>query len=159
MHVAQRIKRFVLRCSEIAMPTDVMPRENGLLSSALNPNAPMFVPAAYRNVEDFSDQWWSLVRSSPWFRDYWLRECFSESLFDLNCYDDYDSFFPDEDSISVDAKIRGSEDEEKEVRRDLILSRMPNWRKARPVEPPRFYEKAPKIVNVKVNPRPIHQPR
>ena len=141
------------------MPTDVMSRENGPLSSVLNPNAPMFVPAAYRNVEDFSDQWWSLVHSSPWFRDYWLRECFSESLFDLNCSDDCDFFLPGEDSLTAVGKIRGTEDEEKEVRKDLILSRMSNWRKARAVEPRRFLEKAPKIVNVKVSPRPIHQPR
>ncbi|GKF02046.1 early responsive to dehydration 15-like protein [Tanacetum coccineum] len=43
------------------------------VTSALNPNAPMFVLSAYRNVEEFSDQWWSLVRSSPSFRDYWLH--------------------------------------------------------------------------------------
>ncbi|XP_022637682.1 uncharacterized protein LOC106764141 isoform X2 [Vigna radiata var. radiata] len=47
-------------------------------SSTLNPNAPMFVPFAYRTVEDFSDEWWDLVHSSPWFRDYWLRECFQD---------------------------------------------------------------------------------
>lgn len=92
---------------------DVMQRQNGLL----NPNAPIFVPAAYRDVEDFSDQWWSLVHSSPWFRDYWLRECFSESQFDLNFCDNYDSLFPDEiedldldlDSISFDDKINGNQ--------------------------------------------------
>ncbi|PWA96270.1 hypothetical protein CTI12_AA041650 [Artemisia annua] len=104
------------------MPMDVMPRQQGLPSSALNPNAPMFVPSAYRNVEDFSDQWWSLVRSSPSFRDYWLHE-------------------------------------EKEVRKDMMLVKLSKWSKARAVDAPRLYEKAPKIVNVKVSPRPIHQPR
>ncbi|XP_020240575.1 protein EARLY RESPONSIVE TO DEHYDRATION 15 isoform X2 [Cajanus cajan] len=43
-------------------------------SSALNPNAPLFVPAALRQVEDFSPQWWDLVKSSTWFRDYWLSQ-------------------------------------------------------------------------------------
>ncbi|KAI7738683.1 hypothetical protein M8C21_030785 [Ambrosia artemisiifolia] len=139
------------------MGMDVMARENTLLSSSLNPNAPMFVPAAYRNVEDFSDQWWSLVHSSPSFRDYWLRECFSESLFDIS--DDFDSFIPDEDDlVPVDGKIRENEGEKK-GRKDLILARLTNWRKARTAESPRLYEKAPKIVNVKVSPRPIHQPR
>jgi len=38
----------------------------------------MFVPAAYRAVDDFSDEWWSLVHSSPWFRDYWLQERFQD---------------------------------------------------------------------------------
>ncbi|CAI9273815.1 unnamed protein product [Lactuca saligna] len=133
---------------------------NGFPSSALNPNAPMFVPSSYRNVEDFSDQWWSLVRSSPWFRDYWLRECFSESQFDFHSSDSFDAFFPNEDSLpDVDCKIRGTEDEQRKVRKDLILSRVSNWRKARAIVSPRNYEKAPKIVNVKVNPRPIHQPR
>ena len=88
---------------------------NVLPSSALNPNAPMFVPAAYRNVEDFSDQWWSLVQSSPWFRDYWLRECFSESRFDLDCSENFDAFFPDEDSLLVDDKVRGSEGKSIEI--------------------------------------------
>lgn len=43
-------------------------------SSALNPNAPLFIPAALRQVEDFSPQWWDLVKSSTWFRDYWLSQ-------------------------------------------------------------------------------------
>ncbi|XP_076884013.1 protein EARLY RESPONSIVE TO DEHYDRATION 15-like isoform X2 [Bidens hawaiensis] len=138
------------------MKMHVMARENGLLTSSLNPNAPMFVPAAYRNVEDFSDQWWSLVQSSPSFRDYWLRECFSESLFEVSDDYDFDSFIPD-DLIGADGKVRGIE--EKKAQKDLILARLSNWHKARSVELPRLYEKAPKIVNVKVSPRPIHQPR
>ncbi|KAJ1378593.1 Ataxin-2, C-terminal [Sesbania bispinosa] len=43
-------------------------------SSVLNPNAPLFIPAALRQVEDFSPQWWELVKSSTWFRDYWLSQ-------------------------------------------------------------------------------------
>ncbi|KAF2296340.1 hypothetical protein GH714_037450 [Hevea brasiliensis] len=65
--------------------------------SSLNPNAPLFVPLAYRAVEDFSDQWWSLVHSSPWFRDYWLQECFHDPQFDpvINDICDLDSLFFD----------------------------------------------------------------
>ncbi|KAL0373670.1 UNVERIFIED_CONTAM: hypothetical protein Sradi_3282700 [Sesamum radiatum] len=44
-------------------------------TSALNPNAPIFVLSAYLIVEDFSDEWWDLVQSSPWFHNYWLRAC------------------------------------------------------------------------------------
>lgn len=51
---------------------------SGRPASALNPDAPLFVPMAYRAVEDFSDEWWDLVKSTAWFRDYWLRECFLE---------------------------------------------------------------------------------
>ncbi|PON64560.1 Ataxin-2, C-terminal [Trema orientale] len=42
--------------------------------STLNPNAPLFVPAAFRQVEDFSPEWWQLVTTSPWFHDYWLSQ-------------------------------------------------------------------------------------
>jgi hypothetical protein len=42
--------------------------------SDLNPNAPLFIPAALRQVEDFSPEWWELVKTSTWFRDYWLSQ-------------------------------------------------------------------------------------
>jgi len=43
--------------------------------SALNPNAPLFVPAsAYRVVEDFSAEWWSLVQTCPAFREQWVQQ-------------------------------------------------------------------------------------
>lgn len=42
--------------------------------STLNPNAPLFVPAAYRVVEDFSSEWWNLVQTCPDFREQWVRE-------------------------------------------------------------------------------------
>lgn len=42
--------------------------------SDLNPNAPLFIPAALRKVEDFSPEWWELVKTSTWFRDYWLSQ-------------------------------------------------------------------------------------
>ncbi|KAK4836733.1 hypothetical protein QYF36_027184 [Acer negundo] len=51
-------------------------------SSTLNPNAPMFIPFAYQTVKDFSDQWWSLIQSSPWFRDYWLQKRYFDSQID-----------------------------------------------------------------------------
>uniref|UniRef100_A0A803M415 Uncharacterized protein n=1 Tax=Chenopodium quinoa TaxID=63459 RepID=A0A803M415_CHEQI len=62
-----------------------------LASSRLNPNAPIFVPMkSYQTVEDFSDQWWDLVHSSPFFRDYWLQDCFDDVVddFDLSDFDD-----------------------------------------------------------------------
>lgn len=42
--------------------------------SSLNPDAPLFVPAAYRVVEDFSSEWWNLVQTCPDFREQWVRE-------------------------------------------------------------------------------------
>eukprot|EP00250_Pteridium_aquilinum_P002660 c12884_g1_i1 orf=167-544(+) len=41
--------------------------------SYLNPNAPLFVPAAFLQAEDFSPEWWRLVHTCPAFREYWLR--------------------------------------------------------------------------------------
>ncbi|KAF3436772.1 hypothetical protein FNV43_RR19525 [Rhamnella rubrinervis] len=42
--------------------------------SSLNANAPLYVPAVLRQVEDFSPEWWALVKTSPWFCDYWLNQ-------------------------------------------------------------------------------------
>jgi len=42
--------------------------------STLNPNAPLFIPAAFRRVEDFSPEWWQLVTTSTWYHDYWLSQ-------------------------------------------------------------------------------------
>ncbi|RAL52317.1 unnamed protein product [Cuscuta campestris] len=126
-----------------------------MATSALNPNAPIFVPTAYRAVEDFSDQWWDLIRSSPCFHDYWLREC---------CADGGDSFFPDLDAFDFDAfdsdlPFRGSKHEEKKSR-DLVRIGSLRWQKPREAAAIRMLgRKAPKIVNVKVSPRLIQQPR
>ena len=45
-----------------------------MASSSLNPNAPLFIPAAYRQVEDYSPEWWELVQTTAWFRDHWFRQ-------------------------------------------------------------------------------------
>lgn len=160
------------------------------LASGLNPNAPPFVPAAYRAVEDFSEQWWALVQSSPWFRDYWLEECFSDPQeeedfsSDILLPEDLDALFDDYDFLkrklstafsfplsasvarwlaSLDFWTRVSlfsaeEDEKKGGCMDLVPIGGFDWRKSR-AEKPRFAEKAPKIVNLKVSPRMIQQPR
>ncbi|KAK6929526.1 Ataxin-2, C-terminal [Dillenia turbinata] len=130
-----------------------------ILRSSLNPNAPLFVPMAYRTVEDFSDQWWELVQSSPWFRDYWLRECFHDpENDDPALFPDLDSFFFDDEED--DTK---QEEEEEEVRarnRELISIAALKWRKSNEfAETPKYSGKAPKIVKLKVSPRSIHQPR
>jgi len=44
------------------------------VSSSLNPDAPLFIPAALLQVEDFSPQWWDLITTTAWFRDHWSRE-------------------------------------------------------------------------------------
>ncbi|KAM7276444.1 hypothetical protein ACFE04_018310 [Oxalis oulophora] len=128
-------------------------------SSSLNPHAPMFVPMAYRTVEDFSDEWWSLVHSSPWFRDYWLGERFNDDeLSDSDVYDhapflfddDEEDFFADDQIDLLTLTINN----EKALRKTGGLK----WNKS-VAQVPKYAEKAPKIVNVKVSPRAIQQPR
>ncbi|KAL8137460.1 hypothetical protein V2J09_003461 [Rumex salicifolius] len=130
-------------------------------SSTLNPYAPAFIPMAYYDVvEDFSDQWWSLVHSSPCFRDYWLRECFQ----DLQS----DPLFPEEDDLllidSVFGDCLGNQEEQEKSRSDkeLIAASALRWNNSKAHgrgDAPRYGEKAPKVVNVKLSPRPIQQPR
>ncbi|CAH9098256.1 unnamed protein product [Cuscuta europaea] len=127
-----------------------------MATSTLNPNAPVFVPSVYRAVEDFSDQWWDLIRSSPWFRDYWLRECYADEDSFLPDLDDFD--FSGFDSDLVADGNGGSKHEEN--RKDLVSLGVLKWKKSRDLaEVPKFGRKVPKIVNVKVSPRPIQQPR
>ncbi|KAF7148273.1 hypothetical protein RHSIM_Rhsim03G0148500 [Rhododendron simsii] len=125
---------------------DVLSQNASASSSTLNPNAPMFVPSSYKAVDDFSEEWWDLVHSSPWFRDYWLQERFHDPQFD--------PFFPENDDpapllADLDSLF------------DPFLVKPAKWRNNARVsaEKPRYAEKAPKIVNVKVSPRPIQQPR
>ncbi|KAJ7543853.1 hypothetical protein O6H91_09G078100 [Diphasiastrum complanatum] len=54
--------------------SDAMASRAAAAKSTLNPNAPFFFPAAFLHIEDFSAEWWSLVHTSPAFRDYWIRE-------------------------------------------------------------------------------------
>ncbi|KAK6945209.1 hypothetical protein RJ641_026311 [Dillenia turbinata] len=86
--------------------------------STLNPDAPLYVPAAIRQVEDFSPEWWQLVTSSTWFRDYWLSQHPEEDIFcgtiedDDNNDDDIVNMLPDiidldacEDFLNMEAQM------------------------------------------------------
>lgn len=64
-------------------------------SSTLNPDAPLFIPAAFLQVEDFSPQWWSLVTTTAWFRDHWSRE--HSHLDDMAEVLDAAALLPDDD--------------------------------------------------------------
>ncbi|KAI4306905.1 hypothetical protein L6164_030145 [Bauhinia variegata] len=134
---------------------------SGRSSSSLNPNAPVFVPLAYRTVEDFSEQWWALVRSSPWFRDYWLRERFQDPENDPSFSDFDDAALPDEDDLFEDARVDGQNDDEgREYDRALVSMEALKWRKSPVwVESPRYADKVPKIVKARVSPRTIQQPK
>ncbi|XWS65786.1 hypothetical protein CRYUN_Cryun05aG0143500 [Craigia yunnanensis] len=128
-------------------------------SSTLNPNAPLFIPLAYQTVEDFSDQWWVLVQSSPCFHDYWLQERFHDPQNDddLLFPDDLDAIFDEYGDVFFDSRLK---EKEGDCQKELVPIGSLKWRKGRVgTESPRFLEKAPKIVNVKVSPRTINQPR
>jgi hypothetical protein len=56
-------------------------------------------------VEDFSEQWWALVQSSPWFRNYWLQECFQDPQNDPQLSDIDDLDLPDIDSLFDDYSV------------------------------------------------------
>lgn len=54
----------------------------GVGRSSLNPNAPLFVPMLFQQVEDFSPEWWELVQTTPWFRDHWFHQYQEQEMFD-----------------------------------------------------------------------------
>ncbi|KAK7244488.1 hypothetical protein RIF29_39311 [Crotalaria pallida] len=56
--------------------------------STLNPNAPIYIPAAFRQVEDFSPEWWQLVTTLTWYHDFWL----SQQQGDEDFYGEEDGF-------------------------------------------------------------------
>ncbi|KAL5134782.1 Protein EARLY RESPONSIVE TO DEHYDRATION 15 [Glycine soja] len=89
--------------------------------STLNPNAPLYIPAAFRQVEDFSPEWWQLVTTLTWYHDYWLSQQHDEGAF----YGEDDGFDGNDvvdllpDSFDLDAGedlfeefIRSSESQE-----------------------------------------------
>lgn len=77
--------------------------------STLNPNAPLFIPAAVRQVEDFSPEWWDLVNSAAWFRDYWLSQRQGEDGFYGNDEDDVAALLPDSIDLGIDEEFLSME--------------------------------------------------
>ncbi|KAL0541661.1 hypothetical protein IC582_021716 [Cucumis melo] len=140
----------------------------------LNPNAPIFIPFALRNVEDFSPEWWELVKTSPWFRDYWLSQ---------HQEDDFDSITDDlvttEEFLEAMALYEADEEPEvkptahkiltkgasnemdaKKLLKDLVIPNSPkNKGPKSPIGPAKYNEKPAKCMSPKHTPRFIHQPR
>ncbi|XP_051213892.1 protein EARLY RESPONSIVE TO DEHYDRATION 15-like [Lolium perenne] len=71
--------------------------------SALNPDAPMFIPAAFRRVEDYSPEWYELVKTTAWFRDHWYRQ---QQLYgeDDQDVEDVAALLPDDSVDLLDAQ-------------------------------------------------------
>lgn len=70
-----------------------------MAQAGLNPDAPMFIPAAFRRVEDYSPQWWELVNSTAWFRNHALQnpqEHRVEAKVEEDEHDDIAALLPDD---------------------------------------------------------------
>lgn len=68
---------------------------SGGIRSTLNPNAPLFIPAAYQLVEDFSPEWWELVKTTSWFRDHWCYQHQEQENFEGEDGDGVASLLPE----------------------------------------------------------------
>uniref|UniRef100_A0A7C8YP81 Ataxin-2 C-terminal domain-containing protein n=1 Tax=Opuntia streptacantha TaxID=393608 RepID=A0A7C8YP81_OPUST len=82
--------------------------------STLNPNAPLYIPAAFRQVEDFSPEWWDLISTSMWFRNYWLgQHQETEIMYGNNENnfegDDVVDLLPDDIDLGVDEELLNME--------------------------------------------------
>ncbi|GFP81395.1 protein early responsive to dehydration 15 [Phtheirospermum japonicum] len=66
-------------------------------------NVPLYIPAAIRQVEDFSPEWWSLVNTATWFRDYWISQQQGEDIFEHG--NDVVQLLPDTIDLGVDVDI------------------------------------------------------
>lgn len=157
--------------------------------STLNPNAPLFIPAAFRQVEDFSPEWWELVKTSKWFHDYWLNQHQEQENFDGNDYDeDIANLLPESFDLGVAEEFSSMEEhleysaqavavEESafaalkkenprsglEIDAEAVIKNLslnsPKGVTRYQVEHAKYREKAPQCVSPKCSPRRIQQPR
>lgn len=152
--------------------------------STLNPNAPLFIPAAFRQVEDFSPEWWQLITTSAWYHDYWLSQHQDEDgFYDNGGDDDSDvsnvaDLLPDtfdldagENFSSIEAQfdefVMSFESELENVSSplpandaDALMKNMSVLRSPKSsMESAKYVEKPAKYVNPKYSPRRIQQPR
>ncbi|KAM5577998.1 hypothetical protein ABKV19_008358 [Rosa sericea] len=148
--------------------------------STLNPNAPLFVPAAFRQVEDFSPEWWQLVTTSTWYHEYWLSQNQDEDgfydnaqenndnvadllpeTFDLDAGEDFSNF----EAAQFEEFLQSSQTEGKNAGLDMSAAVLKNLKASedrRPkllAEPSKYAEKPAKFVSPKCSPRFIQQPR
>uniref|UniRef100_A0A1J3CJZ6 Protein EARLY RESPONSIVE TO DEHYDRATION 15 n=1 Tax=Noccaea caerulescens TaxID=107243 RepID=A0A1J3CJZ6_NOCCA len=153
--------------------------------STLNPNAPLFVPAAVRQVEDFSPEWWQLVTTSTWYHDYWISQHQGPDGFydngenfnggaDVDVadllpesfdFDDMEDFF-DADASEFDQGFGGQvyhapSDFGLGKNGEMVRKSVGNRSPRSMVEPAKYAEKPAKWGNQRVAaaPRNIHQPR
>ncbi|KAG2290768.1 hypothetical protein Bca52824_050372 [Brassica carinata] len=149
--------------------------------STLNPNAPLFVPAAVRQVEDFSPEWWQLVTTSTWYHDYWISQHQGADGFYDNGesgevdvadllpesfdFDDIEDVFESEFDHQGYGGYVGQQmyhapsDFGLGKNGEMVRKSSGNRSPRSIVEPAKYAEKPAKWGNQKVAPRNIHQPR
>lgn len=156
---------------------------SGGRSSTLNPNAPLFIPSYVQQVEDFSPEWWNLVTTATWFREYWTSQHQEEEYDDLRFVgNDVADLLPenidldvDEDILNMEAQfeefLQSSESAQQGIKSSFsgvnglpkdseALVRTLSMPKPKThIEPPKYYEKPAKIVSPKNSLRRIQQPR
>ncbi|XP_008800237.1 protein EARLY RESPONSIVE TO DEHYDRATION 15-like [Phoenix dactylifera] len=82
------------------MSTMAMP-SGAAAKSTLNPNAPLFIPAAFQQVEDFSPKWWELVKTTTWFRDHWFHQHQEQETFDGDDDEDVTNLLPESFDLGI----------------------------------------------------------
>lgn len=149
--------------------------------STLNPNAPPFIPVSVRQVEDFSPEWWDLVTTATWFRDYWVGQHQEEDVFGeeeqsfnennvIGLLPDTIDLDVDEDILNMEAQLEeflqssdsdlGMMGKGFDKNADAILKMakektpMSSWETTKHLVP-----KPAKYIALKNSPRVIHQPR
>ncbi|KAK1319439.1 Protein EARLY RESPONSIVE TO DEHYDRATION 15 [Acorus calamus] len=153
--------------------------------STLNPDAPLFIPAAYQRVEDFSPEWWDLIKTSTWFREHWLLQHQDQDNFNGDDARPEDAFEEEDltnllpEAFELDEFLtyselqnipaespRGKEKPrsvviaaEEALMKDLsLMSPRGGFAVKNQVEPVKYYEKPAQCVSPK-QPRRIQQPR
>ncbi|CAD6211201.1 unnamed protein product [Miscanthus lutarioriparius] len=142
------------------------------VSSSLNPDAPLFIPAALLQVEDFSPQWWDLITTTAWFRDHWSREHahldeMAEQLDAASLLPDDEDLFYDEQPEQAPAVVDPAPAAAAVLKTDEVLKAL-NLTSAKGVDAPRGFREKPRHSEKPTKyagspkssaPRVIHQPR
>ncbi|PQM33674.1 protein EARLY RESPONSIVE TO DEHYDRATION 15 [Prunus yedoensis var. nudiflora] len=116
--------------------------------STLNPNAPLFIPAALRQVEDFS------LNGGNWLP---LPHDLLPETFDLDAGEDFTSL---EAQFEEFLQLSQTESKTGLETSTAVLKNLKSLEDRRsPVEPRRYAEKPAKHVSPKCSPRFIQQPR
>ncbi|XP_062211294.1 protein EARLY RESPONSIVE TO DEHYDRATION 15-like isoform X2 [Phragmites australis] len=148
------------------------------VSSSLNPNAPIFIPAAFLQVEDFSPQWWDLVTTTAWFRDHWSRQ--HSDLDDMaeeldaaagllpDALDDDDLFFDDQPEQTLAVQAAQAQQPSPAALKTCAVLKALNLSSPKGGDAPRGFREKPRHSEKPAKhagspksgaPRVIHQPR